>query len=89
MDTYTLEQIQSELKYAYKWMARATDYAKKGQFECSSHCMTVSQQYWNNCQHYKDKYITDEKSEQLHWDFISTRAMALAKQELEKESDDE
>lgn len=89
MNAIALEQIQSELKYAFKWMARATCYAKQGDFCSASHCTTVAQQHWNNCQHERDKYINDEQSEKIHWDFITMKAADMAKKELEKELKDE
>ena len=87
MNTIALEQIQSELKYAFKWMARATDLAKQGEFSAASYAMTVAQQHWNNCQHQQDKYIDADESEKIHWDFITAKALELANKELQDEQE--
>jgi len=85
MKSTNLEYMQNELKYAFKWMARATDLAKQGEFSGATYAMTVAQQHWNNCQHCQDKYINDDDAKQIHWDFFATKAMAMAKEELAKE----
>lgn len=87
MNTFALEQIQSELKYAFKWMARATDLAKQGEFSSAAYAMTVAQQHWNNCQHQQDKYIDVDESEKIHWDFITAKALELANKELQDEQE--
>lgn len=87
MTPYALEQIQENLKYAFKWMARATDLAKQGEFSAASYAMTVAQQHWNNCQHERDKYIDDDEAEKIHWDFITAKALELANKELKDEQE--
>lgn len=81
-----LEQIQSELKYAFKWMARATDLAKQGEFSGATYAMTVAQQHWNSCQHYQDKYIDEE--EKVNWGAIAAIAQGLANKELAEEENE-
>lgn len=87
MDTYALEQIQEHLKYAFKWMARAADLAKQGEFSGATYAMTVAQQHWNNCQHERDKYIDEDEAEKIHWDFITAKALELAHKELKDEQE--
>ena len=87
MKKTNLEYVQNELKYAFKWMGEATQSMKKGEMSSAVYCMTVALQYWIRAQHAFDKYVTDEEAEQISWDFFTTQAMALAKEELGKEGD--
>lgn len=83
--TFFLEELQSELKCAFKWMAQATESAKQGDFSAANYDMTVAFQHWNRCQHISDKFIDEEDAEKMHWDFFTNRALAMAKQELKEE----
>lgn len=87
IETQKLENLQQELKYAYKWMARATEYARNGEFNGSAYAMTVALQHWQNCQHYQDRFDNDDVYNSLDWKFFSNKAMIMAKQELEEEGD--
>ena len=85
MGTINLELMQNELKYAFKWIEQATQDMKKGETTSAVFCMTVAMQHWVKVQHNHDKYISDEEAEKIHWDFFTTKAMAMAKEELAKE----
>lgn len=86
---FFIEDLQGELTHAFKWMAQATEQAKHGDFSAANFDMTVALQHWNRCQHIKDKFISDEDAEQMHWDFLTLRALTTAKQEVAKELKDE
>lgn len=86
---FFIEDLQGELTRAFKWMAQATEQAKHGDFSTANFDMTVALQHWNRCQHIKDKFISDEDAEQMHWDFLTLRALTTTKQELAKELKDE
>lgn len=88
-NSFILEDLQGELKRAFKWMAQATEQAKQGDFSTANFDMTVALQHWNRCQHIKDKFISDDDAEEMHWDFFTNRALAMAKQEVAKELKDE
>ena len=85
IETQQLDRLQQELKCAYKWMARATEYARQGEFNGSTYAMTVALQHWQNCQHYQDRFPNEEIYNNLDWKFFSNKAMAMAKNELEEE----
>lgn len=86
---FFLEELQGELKRAFKWMAFATESAQKGDFNGANYDMTVALQHWIKCQNIRDKYISDEDAEQMHWKFFANRALAMAKKELEDENNKE
>lgn len=88
-NSFILEDLQGELKRAFKWMAQATEAAKQGDFSTANYDMTVALQHWNRCQHISDKFIDEEDAEEMHWDFLTLRALTTAKQELAKELKDE
>lgn len=81
----TLEAIQSELKYAFKWMARATKFATQGEFSGSTYAMTVAQQHWNDCQHYYDRH--SDEFEKVNWNDIVKNARELAEKELAEDDE--
>lgn len=82
-----LERIQTELKYAFKWMTRGTELAKQGDFGSATYCMTIAQQHWNNCQHYFDRYVDDDEAKKTHWDFFVVTARELAEKELAEDDE--
>jgi hypothetical protein len=84
LETQRLERLQQELKFAFKWMGMATEYSQKGDFSGSAYCMTVALQHWQNCQHYDDKYISEELKEKIDWKFFANKALVLAKNELKE-----
>lgn len=86
---FFIEDLQGELTRAFKWMAQATEAAKQGDFSTANLDISIAAQHWNRCQHIKDKFISDEDAEQMHWDFLTLRALTTAKQELAKELKDE
>lgn len=83
--TFFLEELQGELKRAFKWMADATKQSQQGDFQQATYAMTIALQHWIKCQNIRDKYISDEDAEQMNWKFFSTKALAMAKQELKEE----
>lgn len=83
----TLEYMQNELKYAFKWMAEATKAMEQGETSSATYCMTIAMQHWLKVQHDHDKYISDEDSDKIHWKFFTTRAIAMAKEEMRKEGE--
>ena len=85
--TFFLEELQGELKRAFKWMADATKNSQEGNFQQATYCMTIALQHWIKCQNIRDKYISDEDAEQMHWGFFANRALAMAKHELKEEND--
>ena len=85
IETQKLERLQQELKYAYKWMARASEYAQKGQFNGSGYAITVALQRWMNCQHYQDTFENDDVYTGVDWKFFSEQAISMAKKELKEE----
>lgn len=82
---FFIEELQGELKHAFKWMADATKQSQQGDFQSATYDMTIALQHWIKCQNIRDKYISDEDAEQMHWKFFSTKALAMAKQELKEE----
>ena len=87
LKTDRLEQLQKELARAFEWMGKATADARKGNFGCANFCMTIALQHWATCQHYEDKYIDYDLAEEVDWKFFTTRALAMAKKELETEGE--
>lgn len=83
--TQQLECLQDELKYALKWMATATEYAKQGQFNGSAYAMTVALQHWLNCQHYEDRLVDEDFYEKTDWKFFTEKALDMAKKEMEND----
>ena len=73
--TYFLENLQNELKFAFKWMARATQKSLEGDFQMATYDMTVAMQHWIKCQNIRDKYIEDENVEDF--DAAGSAAAAL------------
>lgn len=82
---FFIENLQGELTRAFKWMADATEYAKKGDFQMATYTMTNALQYWIKCQHTRDRFISDEDAEKIHWDFFTHKALELAKKEKQEE----
>ena len=76
------EELQSELKRAFKWMAFATESSQFGDFNCANYDMTIAIQHWIKCQNIRDRYISDEDNKQINWRFFTTKALAMAKKEL-------
>lgn len=83
--TEQLDRLQQELKYAFKWMARATEYSRQGEFNGSTYAMTVALQHWQNCQHYQDRFVDEDVYNKVDWKFFEKKAMQMAKEELEQE----
>lgn len=86
---FFLEELQGELKRAFKWMAFATESAQADKFQMATYDMTVAMQHWIKCQNIRDKYISDEDAEQMNWKFFTTKALAMAKKEIEDEKNQE
>ena len=84
LETQRLERLQQELKFAFKWMGMATEYSQWGDFAGSAYCMTIALQHWQNCQHYDDKYISEELKEKMDWKFFTNKALVMAKNELKE-----
>lgn len=82
---FFIENLQGELTRAFKLMADATEYAKKGNFKMAAYTMTTALQYWIDCQHTRDRFISDEDAEKMHWDFFTNKALELAKKEKQEE----
>ena len=87
--TFFLEELQGELKRAFKWITQATEDSQIGDFQSATYCMTLALQHWIKCQNIRDRYIPDEDAEQMHWKFFSTKALAMAKKEIENEHNQE
>lgn len=87
--TFFLGRLQDELKLAFKWMAKATEDSQIGDFQSATYCMTIALPHWIECQSIRDKYISDEDAEQMHWKFFSTKALDMAKKEIENEHNQE
>lgn len=85
--TECLDKLQKELARAFEWMGRATANARKGCFNSACFDMTIALQHWQNCQHYEDKYIGCESADEVNWKFFTTRALAMARKELEAEGE--
>lgn len=85
--TECLDKLQKELARAFEWMGKATEDARNGNFGVAAYCMTIALQHWQNCQHYEDKYIDCESADEVNWKFFATRALAMARKELEAEGE--
>lgn len=81
IEVQRLESIQSELTSAFKWMGRATEYARTGDFLGSVYAINVAMQHWTQCQHYRDK-LNDDFAETVAWSFISNKALEIAKKQI-------
>lgn len=86
---FFLEELQGELKRAFKWMAFATESAQKDDFNGANYDMTVALQHWIKCQNIRDKYIDNADAEEMNWKFFTTKALAIAKQEIKDERNQE
>lgn len=86
---FFLDELQGELKRAFKWMATATESAQEGDFCGSAYAMTVSFQHWIKCQNIRDKYIDDSDAESMNWKYFTNKSLVLAKREIEKEHNQE
>lgn len=84
-DSYFLEQLHSELKRAFKWMATATGYAQEGDFQMGNYAMTVAMQHWIKCQNLRDKYIRDEDVVRMDWKAFVKSALSNANKEVKAE----
>lgn len=84
MKTADLDNLQQNLTYAFKWMAMATEQSKEGNFDMAAYNMATALQYWQHCQHIKDKYIDEDVADSLDWNFFTNKALDLAKKELTK-----
>lgn len=85
--TYFLENLQNELKFAFKWMAFATEAAQKGDFNSANYDMTVALQHWIKCQNIRDRYVDNAVADEMNWKFFTTKALAMAKQELKEDNE--
>ena len=79
------EELQEELKYAFKWMADATKYAQEGNFQMATYDMTLALQHWIKCQNIRDKYLTDKDVEDVDWKSFTQEAIKKARTEAEGE----
>lgn len=86
---FFLEDLQGELTRAFKWMARATELAQKGEFTCATYDLTVALQYMTKCQHIDDKFIDAQTSEEIDWNFFTLKALAQAKKEIKEELEED
>lgn len=86
---FFLDELQGELKRAFKWMATATESAQEGDFRNSEYAMTVALQHWIKCQNIRDKYIDDSDAESINWKYFTNKSLVLAKREIEKEHNQE
>lgn len=88
-NNFFLDRLQNELKYAFKWMATATESAQDGDFQGSAYAITVALQYWLKCQNLRDKFIDDSDAENINWKYFTNKSLVLAKREIEKELNEE
>lgn len=86
---YFLDELQGELKRAFKWMATATESAQEGDFRDSTYAMTVALQHWIRCQSIRDKYIDDSDAESINWKYFTNKSLVIAKREIEQERNQE
>lgn len=88
-NNFFLDRLQNELKYAFKWMAFATESAQKGDFNGANYDMTIALQYWIKCQNIRDKYIDDSDAENINWKYFTNKSLVIAKREIEQEHNQE
>lgn len=86
---FFLDELQGELKRAFKWMASATESAQTGDFRCATYDMTIALQYWIKCQNIRDKYIDDSDAENINWKYFTNKSLVIAKREIEQERNQE
>lgn len=86
---FFLDELQGELKHAFKWMATATESAQEGDFRASTYAMTVALQHWIKCQNIRDKYIDDSDAENINWKYFTNKSLVIAKRETEQERNQE
>ncbi len=84
-NTFFLQDLQGQLARAFKWMGKATKCSQEGDFYMAVSDLTTALEYWTRCQHLRDSFIKDSDAEQIDWKFFTTKALAMAKKELQEE----
>lgn len=84
-NAFILTQLQHDLAQAFKWMGKATKESQEGDFAGAAYSIQIAMEYWLKCQHTRDRNVDDDTADSLDWKFFTTKALAMAKQELAKE----
>ena len=81
-----LRLLQSQLKSAFYWMAKATQESREGNFRSATSSMMWATKSFIDAQHQSDLYLSDE--DDIDYANIVELALAQARIDMYKESKD-